>query len=125
MIPYVSIDGIGKEPLTLWYDANAVEMIQERLGVTDLLEISRRCGAMDMKAIKLLWWGGLRRKHPNLTEEEAGAQIDGEHVQLILSKIPEAWARFLGVDPTLNPPVSPLSEPSSNGGNSSAKPSGS
>lgn len=115
MIPYVQVSGIGTEPLTLWYDANAVEMIQERLGITDLLEISKRCGAMDMKAIKLLWWGGLRRKHPDLTEEQAGAQIDGEHVQLILSKIPEAWARFLGVDPSLNPPVSPPPPPLSNG----------
>lgn len=103
MIPYVVVEGVGAEPLTLWFDANAVEALMERLKVDDLTEIGTRAKKMDVRVIRAMLWAALRRKHPGIDEAAAGALIDGTTFAAVCRGVAEAWARFMGVDPSTPP----------------------
>lgn len=115
MVPYVTLEGIGEGPLTLHYDANAVEWLQAEAGTNDLSALMQRAATMDMKVAKLMFAAALRRNHASLTLEQVGRFMDGQHLGTILDHVAKAWARFMGVDEVTGPQTGSASPSSSTG----------
>lgn len=107
MIPYVVVAGVGEQPLTLHYDCNAIELLQQETGMQDLGLIADHAARFNMRVIRLLFWTALRRHHPDLTQEAAGALIDGQTLKPVMDGITQAYGRFIGVDPNEAPPSPP------------------
>lgn len=114
MIPYVLLEGVGDKPLTLHFDCNAMELLQEEAGVHDLGVIAERAAKLDMKIVRLLFWTALRRHHPDLTLDAAGALIDGTTLKVVMDAISKAYGRFIGVDDVAvtSPPLAGSASPS-------------
>lgn len=73
----------------LKYDLNALEAIEEKLGV-ELKDMDKV--KMGIKNIKAILWAGLIHEDEDLTERQVGAMVDVTNLEEVQEKVSEAFS---------------------------------
>jgi hypothetical protein len=77
---------------TLRFGTNALITLEQELGITINEIIERLQASPSMALMRLLFWAGLLKRHPDMTQAQAGDVLDDVTFERATSLITEALA---------------------------------